>query len=293
MRAQTLKAAESGNPADPWSFELRDGIICKAEVIPPDRATGFQWSLANFYCQDDADAQPELAARLGQVLTERGIKRAYAPSVATRSSDGTVTHSIDIVDREDLTTRILLPSGSEMFRNKSLPGGGVAIRRGEAMVMSGAGCPPQMLAGKGFCVGMHASRDTLIDRDHIDGAAPRAYPSIIHAAVAYFEERYGVERDKMSLKGGLHIPPWEFLHPLNDPDWGEANRRMFDYLLDHHGPGILDTEGEFDLEKLVQAICTELSVRMSFGNPLPKRASTTRDEGKGAMRNLVLVYRVQ
>lgn len=293
MRAQTFEATEAGDTPDPWSFELRDGIICRAEVIPPDRATGFQWSLANFYCQDDADAQPELAARLGQVLTERGIKRAYAPSVATRSSDGTVTHSIDIVDREDLSTRILLPGDSQMFRNKSLPGGGVAIRRGEAMVMSGAGCPPHMLAGKGFCIGMHVSRDTLVDRNLLVDKPARSAPSIVHAAVSYLEERHGVERAKMSLKGGLHIPPWEFLHPLDDPDWGEHNTRLFQHLLFTYGPGILDQNGEFDLEKLVQAICTKLSVRMSFGRPLPKRASTTRDEDKGVMRNLVLVYRLQ
>lgn len=281
-----MRAQESVTPADAWSFEYRNGIICKTEVLPPEREKNLNWSLANLYSQEDAENDPAFAERLGKVLADRNIKRAYGPSV--------IFHSGHIVEREELTTEITLPGGAKLFRRKDLPADGVPIRRGEAFVMSGAGCPPVIIAGKGFCLPMHGSRDTLVDRASLAGNPPREHSSVIHAGVAFLKEKYGVDVRHLALCGGFHIRPSEFTHPFNHPKYGETNARLFEHLLFTYGANIMNNEGDLDMAELALGIARDIGIPYAeFGDPLPKRAATTRDGREEFWRNLVLVYRTQ
>ena len=294
MHTQPVETRASCEPNDPWSFEFKDGIICKAELIPPNPRKGLNWSLANFYSQEDAEQQPALAKRIADELIKRDVRRAYAPSVAH--------HSARIVDREELSTCIELPGGVLLFRNKDLPADGVPIRRKEAFIMSGAGCSPIVVAGKGYCVPIHGSRETLIDRSKFDPTSTsRDHESVIHAVVDFLRRQYKVKPEHLSLRGGLYIAADKFEHPYDHPEHGVLNLALYDYLFDlYDGFELMaGSRGHLDLGELAMTIARKVGIpkkNTSFAQTLPEGAVTTRNQSEypGApWRNLVIVYRTQ
>lgn len=296
VRAATAETHVYRTESDPWSFEFKDGIVCKAEVIPPNPRKDLNWSLAGLYSQEDVDRQPLLARRLADELIRRDVRRAYAPSVAA--------HSARIVGREELTTCMKLPGGVLLYRNKDLPADGVPIRRKEAFIMSGAGCPPIIIAGKGHCIPVHGSRQSLIDVERASDehrTPSREYESVIHAAVAFLRERHKVQPHHLALRGGLHIAPDLFEHPFSHPKLAIQNLALYDYLCDEYDAftAMQSTKGHLDLADLAMRIALKLGFpekRVSFAPPLPEEAVTTRNEPEypgGPWRNLVIVYRTQ
>lgn len=179
------------------------------------------WSLKDIYDQAGADRNPDLVAHLRSEFLPLGVTRAYGPSVAPMSGA--------IVDPGELTSRIVLDEGLELFRNRDLPSDGIWLEPGEAFVMSGGGCPVAIAEGGGICLVAHVGRESAIDRERLLGRTPkRKYMSVIDA-MAMTACRRGVEPRDMTLRVLFQIPTSLFAHPLDDAQHGEAHRAILRY----------------------------------------------------------------
>ncbi len=269
------------------AFRYHNGSGYESFIVAADIENNFNWSLGPLYCQADVEKNRTLVEGIVSIFKRRKVKKIYAPSVAA--------HSARIVGAKELTTRIELGQGIVLYRNKDLPSDGVPIQVGEGWIMSGGGCPVLIATGRGICIPMHASRESLIDLKRIEtGESSRQHESVIHATAAYFKER-GINLGEVVLRGCWNVKPENFLHPFDDPKHGSLNVRRYEDLLDRYGPSIMtEPNGCLSLPELVMHIAKSLGfAQVGFSRSLNSNEADTRHKDKkfALMRNLVGVHR--
>ena len=274
-------------------YRQRRGAVAYDAICLPQGDES--WSLEHFYGTDAAARQPRLALRLSRLLEELGIERAYAPSVGHMS--GTV------VGARQLLMGTKLPGGTAIFRQKGLPGDGVPLEKGDAFVMSQAGCPLVVATGGGYLIAAHAGRDSLLDRRAIVEGVRREHEGVIYAIAAEFA-KLGISSHEVVLEAFFSIAPEAFGHPLGHPVHGRYNCCMVRWIEKRWGKmldGIVtvkDGVAYLDLPKLIFAQAkavgfhADLDERWggTFWGDFDNFASTRSDAPRA--RNLIIARRV-
>jgi hypothetical protein len=250
------------------------------------------WSLKNLQVPEDAVRHPEIAERVGRALFDRGITDAYAPAVDKMSAR--------IVPKSLLSKVIRLPYGVNLYRNHEVPADGVALGRGHAFIMSGGGCPVVVAAGKNSCIVTHASRDSLLDRNHIRKTGePRDYASVIRAIIGWSAKYGNIKPGQLSLRGFFTIPTADFSHPPDDPVWGEDNILLAEFIRKQwSAPVISGPDLCLSIPELIMAQAAEGRfgpTGMERELPSSGAFGYTRhsDEAMRTVRNLVIVHRTR
>lgn len=269
-----------------------DEVKYQATCIPAGTPDG-DWSLKHFQHSEDAERHPERAERLGRMLHDLGVTDAYAPAVDKMSA--LITH------RKELSEVIELPYGVRLYRNKNVPADGVPLRKGQAFVMSGGGCPVIVAAGgKDTCVVAHASRDSLLDPNRIQKIGePRKYASVIQAIIGWVERNDGLRPGRLSLRGLFTIPAAEFTHPPDDPIWGWVNERRAEIIQEKwNRPIITGLDLALSIPELIKAQAADhgfgpTGVDKELPSSGPYGYTRHIEKGMRSARNLVVVRRTK
>lgn len=263
------------------------GVSYRAICVPPE--PGLNWSLANLYSREDAERNPELAARWGTLLKRLGAIRAYAPSVGFMSGEIVCPCAL-------CGSCVPLPPGMCMYRNRNRPAEGTTIEPKEAVNMATGGCAAVVVTGCGTCIVSHAGRASAMDmRDFGGESYPREHFSIIDKLVQVVDNLGHDPRD-FRVDVLFALPRDDFAHPLNDPVYGEVNRAMRDYL-ELYGPAVYEVRDEvlyLDLGALIVAQALEAKFgHASAKCELTRHHATTRhpDPAMRDQRNAVVVVR--
>ena len=105
----------------------------------------------------------------------------------------------------------------------------------DAFGVTSSDCPTIVLYEPtyGTVVAAHAGRDSLIDRDHVNGGVPREYFSVVDAMMPSLHRKSLAPGCKAFITCGIH--PDHFTHPVDDPMHGAHNRRMIEYVVKKWG----------------------------------------------------------
>lgn len=273
-----------------------DGVEYEAICYPAGTPAG-DWTLKNLRVPEDVQKHPAEAERIGRVLAEHGIKRAYAPHVAPASGI--------IIPRPRLSSVLELPHEVTLFRNAAMPADGVALGRGEAFVMSGGGCPVLVMSGDGMCIAAHASRDSLLDTCHIrtgERNPDRPHKSVINAMVSWAARRETspLKPRQSKLSGYFSISTDWFRHSPDHPDFGVLNVQRAKYIERNWGPGIvigphlcLNIENLSRAQARTAGFTPELVVfREEIGGNSPFGFTQHPDPAMRPVRSLNIVHRI-
>lgn len=203
---------------------------------PEELPCGFSsWSLQSLRTQQDVH-QVGVAIVIRNVLRKLGVHRAYAPHV--------IPASAQIIDTCVLNEHINIGENIALRRNRSIPGDGIPLEKGYAVLMGLAGCSVIIATdGDGDMIVAHAGRDSLVDPGAINGEPTRKHVSIVDAIVESFLNR-GATLDRIVMCMQLAIPASAFERQFDHPIHGNYNRE-FGNLSVHDGhrdvPGKTET----------------------------------------------------
>jgi hypothetical protein len=267
--------------------EMDEGVSFNAFCIAGD------WSLRNFYTQADVVRERELAERLSDELSARGIVHAFAPNAGAMSGR--------IAGKFGFSERLVLPGREEVFRNKDVPSEGVPLEPGKACIGGFGGCGIGIATGDGVCIPMHIGRDSALDRSRITGhGRSRTHFSVVDAAAAY-ADMLGANPGRMTFRCLFALPQDVFGHPCHDDPQEAYNRALGDYLRRQYPSAVRETDGAIyiDLHELVLAQAERAGFRVDRTTPpcrLPADGpfGHTRhpDRRMRSRFNLVIVHRL-
>lgn len=244
------------------------------------------WSLAKLQSMHDVPSSRLLMQILSKELLGFGVKKAFAPHVAALSGA--------IVSSDRLRDEIRFRSEKvALYRNANLPADGVPLQLKEAFVMSGAGCPLILASNGSRVIVAHAGRDSLVDRASIRGTFGRQYISVVDAIVDNFKA-FGELPQNIAMTMLFSIPPEEFEHSPQHPEYGEYNSRLIKFIdarwpgcfIDGHDTFYLDLQQLFIAQAMNHGI-KYVSAQCSLSQ-FPRLARKASDLGN---RNLFIVKR--
>lgn len=175
-------------------------------------------------------ATPDGRDNLGLVLEEQDITTVLAPK-------GTECNAL-ICSPDELTEKVSLGEKAIALRGVNADGT-VLTRPGQSFLITPADCMTIIMMHKpsGETIVMHASRDSLIDRHHIQSEKPqRTAISVVYSAFHYFMGQFSASclKDISVFMTGT-IGPDHFEHRLDHPTYGEANRKLVNHLISKYG----------------------------------------------------------
>lgn len=180
------------------------------------------WTLGRFY-QDTYEEDDCLLRQITHVTDIFRSGRVFAPSPALFNAK--------ICSQKDMRGKAPIPllNGKSVHRNKDCPADGTYLNPGEMGIISAGGCPLIVATCKNRLIFAHAGRDSLIDRKLIQSGVPgRERESVVDSIVEQFAE----DIDFWSIHVYVYfaLNPWVLSHPLNSPEYGTFNQKMFDYV---------------------------------------------------------------
>lgn len=215
------------SPAEPIIQRAANGsytVLC----YPPE--PNLSWSLKDLYSKEEADKNPVLRDRLREILKERKVTSAYAPSIAHASAEVTWKYC--------LRREVPLGEGISLWRDKGVFADGVVLPKGTAFVASIAG-PVVVMSDGAMCIAASGARDSLIDRRKMLCTPPyRRFESVIHAMNDTFESAKSEKRSQV-VEGFFCLKTLSFPHPFNDEQHGRYNKRLVQYGRDYGSDVIL------------------------------------------------------
>ncbi|OGG92917.1 hypothetical protein A2609_03565 [Candidatus Kaiserbacteria bacterium RIFOXYD1_FULL_47_14] len=256
-------------------MKARIGVWCPNEKH-------WNWGLKPLQTQHDANKNQELVKQLYDALRKMGVHKAYAPNVASSSAI--------IIDGGELKEQIDLGTGVRLHRNSTVPADGIFLKKGQAFVMSSAGCPVIIATASNHMIVAHAGRDSLIDPGVLMREPTRTHLSVVYAIVKAF----GVRPSEIEMRMLFSIPEKAFRHDVNHWMYGEQNRRLAAFIGTWCPDGVSKENGSIflNLEKIFLAQARMIGVQNATAthslNQFPAMAHT-RDGEDVRRRNLVVV----
>jgi len=246
------------------------------------------WGLKPLQTQHDADKNQELVKQLYGALKKMGVHKAYAPNVAPASAA--------IIEIDALTEQIDLGTDIVLHRNSSVPADGIFLKKGDAFMMSSAGCPIIIATGGGQMIVAHAGRDSLIDRGVLMREPTRTHLSIVYAIAEAFIKQ-GIRPNEIEMQMLFSIPAKMFKHDLNHHLYGEQNHQLAAFMSTWCPDGATRENGSIflNLEKIFLKQAQMIGVRKAFAthslSQFPVMAHTHDKKGRDR-RNLLMVKRI-
>lgn len=170
--------------------------------------------------KDDFENHPEVIS----LLKERKIKNVYLPKTSTFCG------TLDSSNNFSLKSTV---SGIKVMNGLCTEG--LVVPKGSAVVLYSADCPTIFYHDlkNELLIVAHAGLGSLIDKDKIiKGKATRLNESVIDELMNLAKEKETNNHEIFILCG---IGESSFKYDINDPIYGEANKKIFAYLNNHYG----------------------------------------------------------
>lgn len=199
-----------------------DGVRYRALCIAPE--PDLNWSLAKLYSREDAERQPVLASRWGELLAHFDVSNAFAPSVGAMSGEVAATCA--------LRTPVPLPPSVCLWRNAHRKLDGVtSIQPREAFAMSAGGCAAVVVTGCGTCIVAHAGLASLVDLRNYGGDGYARERFGIMDALADTVRNLGYHPKDFRIDVLFAMPKEHYRQPFDHEQFGVQNRRLWNEYL--------------------------------------------------------------
>lgn len=218
------------------------------------------WSLAPLQLEgDEFKAETKtLVERLGSIATAFGVQTLFAPNP-------TQFNGI-IAKQDDLPQVLKLPGNTHLHRGFFADG--IELLPGNGMVLSAGGCPLITAWHGDIVVVAHAGLESLFNLKNPERL------SVVDNIVAYFKASGVGNTSTISARVDFAIPPHQYAHPLNDPEWSEKNQQLCSELTKRWGKDVLwdqyPSRGCIDLVQVIKSqFATHECTQVDQGMHLP------------------------
>ncbi|HVY72551.1 MAG TPA: hypothetical protein VG984_00640 [Candidatus Paceibacterota bacterium] len=248
-------------------------------------------SLAGLYGPQDVLKRRGFCDALKYELTGLGARRVFAPTPV----DPEGKFKAILIPPHELTTKIPLGHGLNLWRNRAKPADGTLLQQvGDTGIISAGGCPTIVATYRDKCIFAHAGRDCLIDRKWIDSRFTqrgRQHGSVVDSIIQTLKTSEPFEADDVEVWVFWAIKPENFYDNLDDPKWGKRNRETFNYVQGRFGKAAYEQDGRligYDLPVMIGALFAQHGVLNIYDDHayLPDEFPTTRTKGQERMRYL-------
>ncbi len=241
---------------------------------PGDIDHGKNWSLAKLQTQEDVRSNVALCRHIRKAVHTMGVHTCLAPNVVAFS--GLVTEGKALVNALGIGGKITI------YRNKLVSADGVPVPKGHALIMSGAGSPAIIAAGRGMVIIGQAGLRSLVDMGAVVGNPTREHMGILYSIVSEFNKN-GVPAKELSIHMVGAIAPHDYEHDT------ASNKNLLEFISERWPNGVWKRK-YISLEGILLGQAKECGIsRAQTSHPLDELLSLTHTRKDPTARNLFVI----